>query len=81
MAPDASHALDNVLVDHDGNLSLIDWSGGDLGDPRYDISSALATEPEILPGEPEMAAFFDGYGGARMDPGADRWFRTLNEFF
>lgn len=40
-------ALDNVLIDRDGNSSLIDWSGGDLGDPRYDLSLALATDPEI----------------------------------
>lgn len=74
-------ALDNVLIDHDGSLSLIDWSGGDLGDLRYDISLALATEPEILPGEPEIAAFFDGYGRRPMDPVTERWFRNLYEFF
>ena len=51
-------ALDNVLVDEDGSLSLIDWSGGDVGDPRYDIALALATEPEIQLGDADVAAFF-----------------------
>lgn len=74
-------ALDNVLIDDDGSMSLIDWSGGDLGDPRYDISLALATEPEILLGESEIAAFFDGYGSTRIDAATMRWFRNLYEFF
>jgi aminoglycoside phosphotransferase (APT) family kinase protein len=74
-------ALDNVLIDRDGSLSLIDCSGGDLGDPRYDLSLALATDPEILFGEPEIAAFFEGYGSTRTDPVTTRWFRNLYEFF
>ena len=74
-------ALDNVLIDRDGSLSLIDWSGGDLGDPRYDLSLALATDPEILLGESEIGAFFDGYGSTRPDPVTTRWFRDLYEFF
>lgn len=74
-------ALDNVLIDRDGSLSLIDWSGGDLGDPRYDLSLVLATEPEIVLGESAIAALFDGYGSTRTDPVTTRWFRNLYEYF
>jgi aminoglycoside phosphotransferase (APT) family kinase protein len=74
-------SLDNVLMAGDGSMSLIDWSGGDLGDPRYDISLALATEPEIQLHDTEVAAFFDGYGRAPVDAATMRWFRSLYEFF
>jgi len=74
-------ALDNVLIDHDGTLSLIDWSGGDLGDPRYDIALALATEPEIQLDQDEIAAFFAAYGRPLLEPATMRWFVDLYEFF
>lgn len=75
-------ALDNVLVDDDGGgMALIDWSGGDLGDPRYDISLALATEPEIRLRGDEVAAFFDGYDQPPLDAATMRWFISLYEFF
>jgi aminoglycoside phosphotransferase (APT) family kinase protein len=74
-------ALDNVLVADDGRMSLIDWSGGDVGDPRYDISLALATEPELTLGKEEIGAFFDGYRGIRPDAATTRWFVDLYEFF
>jgi aminoglycoside phosphotransferase (APT) family kinase protein len=74
-------AFDNVLVDDDGSLGLIDWSGGDLGDPRYDIALALATEPEIHLRVDEVAAFFDGYQRTRIDAETMRWFTSLYEFF
>lgn len=74
-------ALDNVLIEQDGSMSLIDWSGGDLGDPRYDVSLALATEPEIQLHEADTAGFFDGYGGTQMDAATTRWFRSLYDFF
>jgi aminoglycoside phosphotransferase (APT) family kinase protein len=74
-------ALDNVLVAVDGSMGLIDWSGGDLGDPRYDISLAVATEPEICLSKAEIAEFFDGYGGAHLDAATIESFRNLYEFF
>jgi aminoglycoside phosphotransferase (APT) family kinase protein len=74
-------ALDNVLVGDDGTMRLIDWSGGGIGDPRYDIALALGTEPELSLGEAELAAFFDGYGSARRDTATMRWFQELYEFF
>ena len=74
-------ALDNVLVATDGGMSLIDWSGGGQGDPRYDLALALRTEPELQLGEVELAAFFEGYGGAPMDRSTRTWFEDLYEFF
>jgi aminoglycoside phosphotransferase (APT) family kinase protein len=74
-------ALDNVLIDDDSSMGLIDWSGGDFGDPRYDIALTLATEPEIHLRDVEVAAFFDGYQHTRIDAATMRWFMSLYEFF
>lgn len=74
-------ALDNVLVSAEDAMSLIDWSGGAQGDPRYDLALALHTEPEIEMGEAELAAFFEGYGGMPVDRSTRRWFESLYEFF
>lgn len=74
-------ALDNVLVAAEDAMSLIDWSGGAQGDPRYDLALALHTEPEIELSEIELAAFFEGYGGVPMDRSTRGWFENLYEFF
>jgi aminoglycoside phosphotransferase (APT) family kinase protein len=74
-------SLDNVLIDSEGTMALIDWPTGDLGDPRSDIAIALATEPEIHLSEEEIAAFYEGYGGKRIDATTRKWFLGLYEFF
>ena len=74
-------ALDNVLVAAEDAMSLIDWSGGAQGDPRYDLALALHTEPEIELSEIELAAFFEGYGGVTMDRSTRGWLENLYEFF
>jgi aminoglycoside phosphotransferase (APT) family kinase protein len=74
-------ALDNVLVAAEDAMSLIDWSGGAQGDPRYDLALALRTEPEIELREAEWAAFFEGYGEMPSDRSMRRWFESLYEFF
>jgi aminoglycoside phosphotransferase (APT) family kinase protein len=74
-------ALDNVLINADDTMSLIDWSGGGQGDPRYDIALALQTEPEVALGDIERAAFFEGYAGVPPDPATRDWFVALYEFF
>jgi aminoglycoside phosphotransferase (APT) family kinase protein len=74
-------ALDNVLIAPDGALSLIDWSSGDMGDPRCDLSLALQTEPEIPLTDAERMSFFEGYGTAPLDQVTRRWFEDLYEFF
>lgn len=74
-------ALDNVLIGPDGALSLIDWSSGDQGDPRCDVSLALQTEPEMTLNDREVAALFDGCATPPVDPITRRWFEDLYEFF
>ncbi|MBU3570602.1 aminoglycoside phosphotransferase family protein [Priestia aryabhattai] len=55
------YTIDNVLV-HDCQIAaVIDWSGGALGDARYDIALAVRLEDGIFTGK-ERAAFFKGYG-------------------
>jgi aminoglycoside phosphotransferase (APT) family kinase protein len=73
--------LENLLLADDDRMSVIDWSGGDQGDPRCDIALALQTEPEFRLGDMERAAFFEGYGVAPLDPASRRWFEDLYEFF
>lgn len=74
-------ALDNVLIDESGRLSLIDWSGGDSGDYRNDIALALQTESEITLMEEEVLAFYKGYGCAPLGRDTRHWFELLYEFF
>lgn len=74
-------ALDNVLITADDVMSLIDWPRGAQGDPRSDLALALLTEPEFALGEPELAAFYHGYGGTPIDAPARQWFTDLYEFF
>lgn len=74
-------ALDNVLVAPDGEMSLIDWSNGDCGDPRHDVSLAVQTEPEMTLSDREVTAFFAGYGTPPLDRATRKWFEDLYEFF
>ncbi|HEX7235506.1 MAG TPA: phosphotransferase [Gammaproteobacteria bacterium] len=74
-------ALDNVLIDGRGELHLIDWADGGLGDPRHDVALALQTKPELeLSGEAHDA-FFAGYGTAPLDEATRDWFVRLYDFF
>lgn len=75
------YTLDNVLA-ADGQISgLIDWFGGALGDPRYDL--ALATQPcdEAFQQPEDLEAFYAGYGGPRLAPEDADYFVGLYEFF
>ncbi len=61
--------LDNVLI-AGGELSgVIDWSGAGAGDPRFDITLALATTPELPLAAEDLTAFFDGYTGPGLPAG------------
>jgi aminoglycoside phosphotransferase (APT) family kinase protein len=73
--------LDNVLITADGALSLIDWSTGCSGDPRYDLAIALATEPELTLRDADVAAFYDAYNTPPLSAEDRRWFVRLYEFF
>ena len=74
-------ALDNVLVDAQGHLSLIDWAGGGLGDPRHDLALALETEPEFELSARALDAFYAGYGAIALDAGIRDWFVRLYDYF
>lgn len=61
--------FNNILEAEDGRLTIIDWTNGQLGDPRYDIAWAvfladLYTTDEI--GAAYRSAFLTG-GGYRAD--------------
>jgi aminoglycoside phosphotransferase (APT) family kinase protein len=74
-------ALDNVLVDERGDLALIDWADGGLGDPRHDLALALQTKPELTLSADALDAFFAGYGSAPLDEATRDWFVRLYDYF
>jgi aminoglycoside 3'-phosphotransferase-2 len=74
-------ALDNVLVDGHGALSLIDWADGGLGDPRHDLALALQAKPELDRSADALASFFGAYGTAALDETTRDWFVRLYDFF
>ncbi len=73
--------LDNVLVADNAVSGVIDWSGGDWGDPRYDIALAIRPEPEAFGNRADMEAFFEGYGSRPLSDDEYRYFVGLYEFF
>jgi aminoglycoside phosphotransferase (APT) family kinase protein len=74
-------ALDNVLVDEQGSLSLIDWADGGPGDPRHDTALALQTKPELELSTGALEAFAAGYGVAVADADVRDWFVRLYDYF
>ena len=74
-------ALDNVLVAGEDTMSLIDWSGGAQGDPRYDLALALDMARTSSWVESDVAAFFGGGRRITPDGATRRWFEDLYEFF
>ncbi|MBY6037746.1 aminoglycoside phosphotransferase family protein [Fictibacillus nanhaiensis] len=54
--------LDNVLVKDGKVTSIIDWSGGAFGDPRYDVSLAIRPKPNAFETKEDKEMFFAGYG-------------------
>lgn len=74
-------ALDNVLLDETGAVGFVDWSGGDSGDPRFDLTLALDSDEDLDFTGAEIDAFFSTYGGRPLDPRNKVWFMNLWEFF
>ncbi|HVJ30336.1 MAG TPA: phosphotransferase [Gammaproteobacteria bacterium] len=74
-------ALDNVLIDERGEVYLIDWADGGLGDPRHDVALALHTKPELELSAETFDAFFAGYGTAPLDESTRDWFVGLYDYF
>lgn len=74
--------IDNVLV-RDGKItSIIDWSNGGFGDPRYDISLAIRPKPNAFEVQSEIDTFYEGYGQKILSEQEYRYFKEgLNEFF
>ncbi|MED3979825.1 aminoglycoside phosphotransferase family protein [Priestia megaterium] len=74
------YTIDNVLV-HDGQITaVIDWSGGTLGDARYDMALAVRFEDGIFTGK-ESASFFKGYGKGISQSEFCYFAEGLYEFF
>ena len=73
--------LENVLVTDEGEVSIIDWSGGALGDPRYDIAVLLNKNAIPDLSESDHQAFFRGYGTEPVSQDGLRYFVGLYEFF
>ncbi len=73
--------LDNVLVAGGAVSGVIDWSGGDWGDPRYDLALAIRPEPEAFGNPADGQTFFEGYGSRPLNDDEYRYFNGLYEFF
>ncbi|MEV5027761.1 phosphotransferase family protein [Paenibacillus sp. LPE1-1-1.1] len=74
--------IDNVIF-HDGKVtSVIDWSGGAFGDPRYDLSLAIRPKPNAIVTNSEINTFFEGYGEKILDEREYKYFEDgLYAFF
>jgi aminoglycoside phosphotransferase len=70
--------LENVLVANGIVTGFVDWAGGDVGDPRYDLALALLGDDEL--DDAESATLLFGYG-ASLGKIERRWFEDLYEFF
>ncbi|MCL4506925.1 MAG: phosphotransferase [Chloroflexi bacterium] len=77
------YTVDNVLVDGDAVSGVIDWSGGAIGDPRYDLALAIRPQVEAFSKDhaDDLDAFFDGYGGRSLSQTEFDYFNGLYEFF
>ncbi|OBZ16450.1 phosphotransferase family protein [Bacillus sp. FJAT-26390] len=74
--------IDNVLVCDGKITSIIDWSGGAFGDPRYDVSLAIRPKPSAFEIEAEVDAFFEGYGNRMITENEFTYFENgLYSFF
>jgi aminoglycoside phosphotransferase (APT) family kinase protein len=56
------YTIDNVLVVKGKVTSVIDWSGGAYGDPRYDVSLAVRPKRNAFENEEDKEIFYEGYG-------------------
>lgn len=64
------------------NVGIIDWGGGSLGDPRYDVSIAIRPKPNAFEKESDKQLFFEGYGERIItDRDYDYFVKGLYEFF
>lgn len=74
--------VDNVLISEGKVTGIIDWAGGGIGDPRYDL--ALAIRPKktgLFQTLQDRQAFFEGYGLSDLSEADYEYFISLYEFF
>lgn len=85
VAPTLIHGdftVDNVLVQAGKVTGVVDWSGGALGDPRYDLSLAIRPKANAFQQPSDADAFFEGYGRSPLTDDDVTYFATgLYEFF
>jgi aminoglycoside phosphotransferase (APT) family kinase protein len=72
--------LDNTMVEGGAVMGIIDWSGGAVGDPRYDLVLATKIKPGIF-GKRDYDLFWDTYGRAPLSKDDRAYFEDLYEFF
>ncbi|MEM7155660.1 MAG: phosphotransferase [Myxococcota bacterium] len=72
--------LENVLVADGAVTGFIDWAGGDIGDPRCDITLALVSDEKVIIDAELTEAFYTAYGSG-PSPSVRTWYEGLYEFF
>ncbi len=72
--------VDNTLIDDTHLTAMIDWAGGAMGDPRYDLALATEVKPPEFDAH-DLAVFFDAYGRVPLSDDERRYFEDLYEFF
>jgi aminoglycoside phosphotransferase (APT) family kinase protein len=75
------YILDNILVANGRISGVIDWAGGAVGDPRYDLALATQPRPEAFQSPTDLEAFYDGYSGPPIIAEEADYFLGLYEFF
>lgn len=74
--------VDNVLIAEGKVTGIIDWVGGGMGDPRYDLALAIHPKKTGLFQTPQdRQAFFEGYGLSDLSEPDYHYFVELYEFF
>ena len=72
--------LENVLILAGTVTGFVDWAGGDIGDPRYDVALALRSDGALEIDDEMLSAFLAAYGKGSGE--VERtWFEALYEFF
>lgn len=72
---------DNVLVQGDEITGIVDWGGGAVGDPRYDLTLAILPHEDGDLSDAEVAAFYAAYGCDPLTQAEYHYFTNLYEFF
>lgn len=77
------YTIDNVMF-YGGEVSgVIDWGGGTIGDPRYDVALAIRPKDGVFQNSEDVEYFYEGYGGNRITKKEFDYFQSggLYDFF